>query len=58
MVKQGINMTQASIGMDVIRINLRTAARRRTIMLSATKHLGPANEILRFAQDDKLGVTE
>ena len=23
-------------------------------MLSATKHLGPANEILRFAQDDKL----
>jgi hypothetical protein len=21
-------------------------------MLSATKHLGPANEILRFAQDD------
>ena len=22
-------------------------------MLSATKHRGPANEILRFAQDDK-----
>ena len=24
-------------------------------MLSATKHLGPANEILRCAQDDKWG---
>ena len=24
-------------------------------MLSATKHLGPANEILRFAQDDEWG---
>jgi len=24
-------------------------------MLSATKHLGPANEILRFAQDDNSG---
>jgi hypothetical protein len=25
-------------------------------MLNATKHLGPACEILRFAQDDKSGL--
>ena len=31
------------------------AARERIVMLSATKHLGLANEILRFAQDDTSG---
>jgi hypothetical protein len=35
-----------------IGINLGTAIRRRIVMLSATKHLGAVNEILRFAQDD------
>jgi hypothetical protein len=25
----------------------------KIVMLSATMHLGPVNEILRFAQDDK-----
>ena len=29
-----------------------TDVRRSIVMLSATKHLGQANEILRFAQDD------
>ena len=37
----------------VISINLRTAVRRRTVMLSAAKHLGPASEMLRCAQHDK-----
>ncbi len=37
---------------EVIRINLSTAVRRGTVMLSATKHLGPANEILSEAKDD------
>ena len=52
MVKQVAGSTQASIGTDAIRINLLTAVRRRTVILSAMKHLGPANEILRLAQDD------
>ena len=29
------------------------SVRRRIVMLSATKHLGPANEFPRVAQDDK-----
>ena len=33
-------------------LNVSSSARESTLMLSATKHLGPANEILRFAQDD------
>ena len=37
----------------VIGINLRTAVGESIVMLSATKHLGTAREILRFAQDDK-----
>jgi hypothetical protein len=37
----------------VMRINLSAAVRESPVMLSAAKHLGPANEILRFAQDDK-----
>ena len=36
----------------VIRINLSTAVRRGIVMLSATKHLGPANEVLSEAKDD------
>ena len=31
------------------------AARERIVMLSATKHLSLANEILRFAHDDTSG---
>ncbi len=34
-------------------INLCTGVSERIVMLSATKHPGPAREILRFAQDDK-----
>ncbi len=33
--------------------NLCTGVSERIVMLSATKHPGPAREILRFAQDDK-----
>jgi len=32
---------------------LLVVARERIVMLSATKHLGPASQMLRYAQHDK-----
>jgi len=44
---------EGAINRRLIRVNLSTAVKESPVILSATKHLGPANEILRFAQDDK-----
>ncbi len=48
-------MYQSNEGGHPIDINLSTKVRRSTVMLSATKHLGPANEILSEAKDDSEG---